>query len=195
MAFVGCRYDLLEFFYLDFDECSNNVADCHIHANCTNIIGSFNCECKAGFSGSGIVCSGEWAHKEVIETVECSDRHPFKSASINQAPNFLQESSPIEWLHFLCALWLSSLKGTKNRKHFIYSFSFFLLLYISFLSTASIFLFFLTHSLRYIYDIFIVNISKQELALNKYHKPLKFSTVSFLLIWSRIVSEVCYSIE
>lgn len=42
----------------DMDECTNACNDCHVNANCTNTVGSFNCTCKVGYTGNGRVCSG-----------------------------------------------------------------------------------------------------------------------------------------
>ena len=43
----------------DIDECSNKLAnECDINANCTNTAGSYNCQCRIGWSGKGKNCSG-----------------------------------------------------------------------------------------------------------------------------------------
>ena len=44
--------------FLDINECDDGRNDCHVNANCTNILGSFNCTCKAGYTGDGLKCSG-----------------------------------------------------------------------------------------------------------------------------------------
>ena len=44
--------------YLDINECDNGSNDCHVNANCTNTVGSFNCTCKVGYTGDGRICSG-----------------------------------------------------------------------------------------------------------------------------------------
>ena len=33
-----------------------DLDNCHAQANCNNILGSFSCTCKDGYSGDGIVC-------------------------------------------------------------------------------------------------------------------------------------------
>ncbi|XP_065844505.1 uncharacterized protein [Oscarella lobularis] len=40
----------------DFDECSNNISDCHVNATCENILYSYICTCKPGFTGNGTSC-------------------------------------------------------------------------------------------------------------------------------------------
>jgi len=35
-----------------------NNGGCNVNALCTNTIGSFNCNCKTGYSGNGWNCSG-----------------------------------------------------------------------------------------------------------------------------------------
>ncbi|KAK3563522.1 hypothetical protein QTP86_030392 [Hemibagrus guttatus] len=38
----------------DVDECQRHP--CHPHASCTNIVGSFQCQCQPGFHGDGVQC-------------------------------------------------------------------------------------------------------------------------------------------
>ena len=54
-TFEGVVYDLF-IFISDIDECENNV--CDVYATCTNLVGSFECNCNAGFSGDGYTCFG-----------------------------------------------------------------------------------------------------------------------------------------
>lgn len=37
--------------------------DCAEHAKCTNIVGSYHCDCKPGYSGNGKVCGGKMKSK------------------------------------------------------------------------------------------------------------------------------------
>lgn len=43
----------------DVDECLANTHKCSRHAECVNTEGSYRCQCKPGFRGSGFDCSGE----------------------------------------------------------------------------------------------------------------------------------------
>ena len=44
-------------FISDIDECLRNTDGCL--QDCVNTVGSFSCECAAGFTGNGITCTGE----------------------------------------------------------------------------------------------------------------------------------------
>ena len=44
-------------FALDVDECENEESnDCSHNADCTNNIGSYTCQCRVGYTGSGFNC-------------------------------------------------------------------------------------------------------------------------------------------
>ena len=44
---------------IDINECEVGGAnDCHTEADCLNIDGSYNCTCKVGYTGTGILCAG-----------------------------------------------------------------------------------------------------------------------------------------
>lgn len=44
----------------DVDECASDLDnDCHDNATCDDLEGSYECHCKIGFIGDGIMCSGE----------------------------------------------------------------------------------------------------------------------------------------
>ena len=42
----------------DVDECADDVTPqpCSEHAQCHNTLGSFVCDCDAGFTGTGVIC-------------------------------------------------------------------------------------------------------------------------------------------
>ena len=47
------------FWQPDIDECVQSPRACHSQANCTNVPGSFFCQCKFGFTGDGkLNCAG-----------------------------------------------------------------------------------------------------------------------------------------
>ena len=42
---------------LELDECSDpSLNDCHMNANCTDIPGSYVCDCELGYEGNGTFC-------------------------------------------------------------------------------------------------------------------------------------------
>ena len=43
---------------VDINECSDGSANCDVNAICVNEIGTFNCQCKPGFTGNGRTCEG-----------------------------------------------------------------------------------------------------------------------------------------
>ena len=46
--------------YLNIDECATGTHSCIADAECNNIKGSHNCQCKSGYSGNGRTCTGNW---------------------------------------------------------------------------------------------------------------------------------------
>lgn len=42
----------------DINECHHNTSTCHSNAECSNSIGSYNCNCDTGFIGNGMNCKG-----------------------------------------------------------------------------------------------------------------------------------------
>ena len=51
-------YFLFRLINLDIDECLA-TNQCNIKANCSNLVGSYNCSCLPGYSGNGYECSGK----------------------------------------------------------------------------------------------------------------------------------------
>ena len=42
----------------DIDECALGTDNCSDNANCSDTIGSYDCTCRTGFDGNGILCEG-----------------------------------------------------------------------------------------------------------------------------------------
>ena len=43
----------------DFDECKHHSTyDCDVNADCKNTIGSYECQCRDGYRGNGMICNG-----------------------------------------------------------------------------------------------------------------------------------------
>ena len=50
---------VLYFCFSDYDECTEDTHNCSKEGGlCNNTKGSFNCTCKAGFTGDGHNCTG-----------------------------------------------------------------------------------------------------------------------------------------
>ena len=45
-------------FVTDFDECREEIDDCHADAECKNTLTYFECYCQEGFLGEGKNCTG-----------------------------------------------------------------------------------------------------------------------------------------
>ena len=50
----------MELFLLlqDTNECCTKKRTCHPNAECVNLIGSFYCRCRHGYTGDGFSCAG-----------------------------------------------------------------------------------------------------------------------------------------
>ena len=46
------------FFDTDINECTSSPSVCHVKAQCTNTLGSYQCVCNPGYTGNGKTCSG-----------------------------------------------------------------------------------------------------------------------------------------
>ena len=42
---------------IDINECELETDNCHMNADCTDTIGSFECTCNSGFVGDGVNCT------------------------------------------------------------------------------------------------------------------------------------------
>lgn len=41
--------------YTDINECDRDLDNCDINAECSNTVGSFNCTCNMGYTGTGVM--------------------------------------------------------------------------------------------------------------------------------------------
>ena len=56
-----CVFNL---YFLDVDECSVGLDDCHPNAHCTNTEDGFNCTCDIGYFGDGTDCESKTQFKK-----------------------------------------------------------------------------------------------------------------------------------
>ena len=60
----------------DKDECGTNEHDCDDNADCYNMPGSYECECRIGYTGTGQECDGMYANSPILfhlDLLLCSD--------------------------------------------------------------------------------------------------------------------------
>ena len=78
----GCMKILTKAFFSDVDECADGNDSCHSNASCSNVIGSYNCDCFPGFTGDGFSCSSKYSSTVQLHTLgtfplldinECAD--------------------------------------------------------------------------------------------------------------------------
>ena len=43
----------------DINECTSEMDDCDVNADCVNLPGSYLCTCRDGFTGDGSTCTGK----------------------------------------------------------------------------------------------------------------------------------------
>ena len=46
------------YIFIDMNECKDSSAICGASGSCTNTVGSFTCLCNSGYSGDGVICTG-----------------------------------------------------------------------------------------------------------------------------------------
>ena len=57
---------------LDIDECDSSVNNhCDENADCTNIISSYTCDCKPGYTGNGRFCESKLFKSIATKQVNC----------------------------------------------------------------------------------------------------------------------------
>lgn len=69
----------------DIDECMTQTDNCDENATCTNTIGSFTCECNAGWEGNGTTCT------DIDECTEGTDNCDSLAACTNTPGSFTCE--------------------------------------------------------------------------------------------------------
>ena len=58
--------------FIDIDECTSQLDNCHENAACNNTFGGFECNCNAGFEGDGVNCTSKLVTFSGYERTECS---------------------------------------------------------------------------------------------------------------------------
>eukprot|EP00164_Ancoracysta_twista_P002553 GFYU01003401.1.p1 GENE.GFYU01003401.1~~GFYU01003401.1.p1 ORF type:complete len:920 (-),score=282.91 GFYU01003401.1:122-2881(-) len=85
---AGYRLDEDEHSCHDVDECteaedSEDIHNCDLNSVCTNLIGSFSCDCNDGYRGNGHALNGEPGCYDIDECEENIDQCPQHSQCIN----------------------------------------------------------------------------------------------------------------
>ena len=69
VAVVNICHRFTSYFCLDIKECDNSP--CHANATCLERNGSFQCDCKSGFTGNGTECQGNMAQMNLNANFHC----------------------------------------------------------------------------------------------------------------------------
>uniref|UniRef100_A0A4D5RTH0 Putative lipophorin receptor n=1 Tax=Ixodes scapularis TaxID=6945 RepID=A0A4D5RTH0_IXOSC len=67
---------------VDVNECTSGQHNCHVHAECMNLEGSFACRCRPGYNGDGVNCQGE----PTCASLRCDPAAECVQPSPDQAP-------------------------------------------------------------------------------------------------------------
>ena len=74
---VSFKFDIE--IHLEIDECSDpSLNDCHDNANCTDVPGSYVCECVEGYQGNGTFCESMFESLHLLHALHqhfCTFRH------------------------------------------------------------------------------------------------------------------------
>ncbi|XP_015777958.1 PREDICTED: deleted in malignant brain tumors 1 protein-like [Acropora digitifera] len=62
------KYEMCE---INIDECTVSPPFCHVNAQCSNNIGSYNCTCNTGYIGNGKTCSGACRYSAFAKNSYC----------------------------------------------------------------------------------------------------------------------------
>ena len=63
---------------IDVDECSSGLNNCDLNADCFNSVGSYTCQCKEGFIGTGNLCGrGQCKDASCPENQKCISPNTF----------------------------------------------------------------------------------------------------------------------
>lgn len=62
IAFYLIKYSVVPIQFLDVLECSfaAGAFPCHARANCIETFGSYLCRCMDGYTGNGLLCTGNY---------------------------------------------------------------------------------------------------------------------------------------
>ena len=53
----------------DLEECSTNTHNCDVNADCVNTVGSYSCNCRAGYTGDGKTCNGKKSTNQLTNKI------------------------------------------------------------------------------------------------------------------------------
>ena len=64
------RTSLCNMNFTDISECERGLDDCDPNATCTNTIGSYVCICNTGFTGDGVMCTGQGSKQSFHASIQ-----------------------------------------------------------------------------------------------------------------------------
>ena len=68
--YIVIKVMVFDFLPTDVNECSDPLMNnCHLHADCTDVVGSFDCFCQHGYEGNGVTSCNRLINLQINQTV------------------------------------------------------------------------------------------------------------------------------
>ena len=98
--------------FIDIDECTLQTDDCSANSVCTNVDGSFNCECQSGFTRDRETCNGRlikntslFQHTLKTSLMALMLMHCWSNCLLNNLFFFLYFNKPMYFIYIYACIY------------------------------------------------------------------------------------------